>query len=265
LATAEIFSPNNRTWSQPFPLPEPIEGFTATLLNSGKVLLTGGYLASRGSVADAWLYDAALGAWSKAHPMSEARSSAVAIRVDNGKVLVVRGIRQPPNAQPSITSTEVMSAELYDPISNSWSRTSTPPSALNGYRGSQYALPVNDGRELFLFLGPSVTATRPVAAVFYDPASDRWTTSPGMEVRADAGIDAVRLSNGKVLVLLSNQSVLFDPGGTAVAPAASGTKPAENLLDSARTTPYIALIALLFLVVLLVRYANAQLAARRRA
>lgn len=81
-----------------------------------------------------------------------------------------------------------------------------------------------------------------MVAMFYDPTADRWSAGPSVISAGSAfGIPAVRLSNGKVLVLLSSQSVLFDPGGTSTptAPeAAAPFGPAANPLNSSRTTPH---------------------------
>ncbi|HVS04628.1 MAG TPA: kelch repeat-containing protein [Candidatus Dormibacteraeota bacterium] len=261
LATAEIFDPTTRSWKQPFSLPEPIEQFTATLLESGKVLLAGGYVANRGSVVDSWLYDPGTGTWSKAHPLLESRSSAIATRLANGKVLVIGGVRLPANATPGIFSS-LTSGELYDPVSDSWSRLSTaPPIATNG---AASAVLLNDGRVLLLLRGPSATPTSPLVAEFYDPTVDRWNAGPSVISASSAfGIEAVRLSTGRVLVMLSNESVLFDPGGTSALPAAAAPlQQAENPLNSARTTPYLVVSALFFLLIVLVRYARARIASR---
>jgi N-acetylneuraminic acid mutarotase len=265
LATAEIFDPATRSWSQPFAIPEPIEQFTATLLESGKVLLAGGYLANRGAVADAWLYDPGTGQWSKARPMPERRSHAIALRLVTGKVLVVGGVQLPANAAPGIFA-PVTTAELYDPASNSWSKLATPPSIATN--GAAQAVLLNDGRALLLIRGPSATPTSPMVAVFYDPTTDRWSAGPSLITAGSAfGIPAVRLSTGRVLVLLSNQSVVFDPGATSApgAPAAAApVQPAENPLNSARTTPYLFMSALFFLLIILVRYVRVRIASRLR-
>src|SRR6202030_4259237 len=76
---------------------------TATLLSSGKVLVTGGY--NGGYLASAELYDPATGSWAATASLITARSSHTATLLPNGKVLVYAGFG---------SSGVLASAELYD-------------------------------------------------------------------------------------------------------------------------------------------------------
>lgn len=88
-------------------------GHTATLLQSGKVLVVGGvgtdYLAS------AELYDPTTGTWTGTGSLPAARYGHTATLLPNGKVLVVGGTDS--------TNARVSSAQLYDPAAGTWMAT----------------------------------------------------------------------------------------------------------------------------------------------
>src|SRR5438105_637540 len=87
---------------------------TATLLDSGKVLVAGGDNSSGSFVSSAELYDPATGTWSSTGSLVTARNGHTATLLDSGKVLVAGGYG---------SSGVLSSAELYDPASGSWSST----------------------------------------------------------------------------------------------------------------------------------------------
>ena len=62
---------------------------TATLLNNGKVLVTGG--SSGGTLNSPEIYDPSTNTWQFAAPMGSARSLHSATLMQNGKVLVAGG------------------------------------------------------------------------------------------------------------------------------------------------------------------------------
>jgi hypothetical protein len=100
--------------------------------------------------------------------------------------------------------------------------------------------------------------------VLYDPVANDWTISTSLEVRNYSGNEAALLPNGKLLVMLAGASTVFDPGATAPASSGQRPQPAENPLNSSALTPYLALAAMFFLLVLGMRFAHAQLSQRRR-
>ncbi len=95
---------------------------TATLLNNGKVLVSGGGTSNvigpsqsfgyGNYLTSAELYDPASNTWSAAGSMTTARFNDKAVLLLNGMVLVTGGYND--------TDGYVSSAELYSPISNTW-------------------------------------------------------------------------------------------------------------------------------------------------
>jgi N-acetylneuraminic acid mutarotase len=203
------------------------DGHTATLLASGKVLVTGGATGS-GVTASAELYDPASNTWSTAPSMSSARSSHTATLLAGGRVLVIGGAGTGGGA----------SAELYDPASNTWS---TAPS-MSSARSSHTATLLANGK--VLVIGGSTNPITGVAASpeLYDPGSNTWSVAPDGSYHGD-GPSATLLADGKVLVAggyfeksYSSAAELYDPvrntwSATASMNSVRGPNTATRLAD----------------------------------
>ncbi len=96
LGSVELFDPTSGTFSAASPLPEPRDHHSATLLENGQVLIAGGGQGSEISLptgekvlGSAVLYDPAANAWKPTGSMHTARAGHRAVRLDDGRVLVV--------------------------------------------------------------------------------------------------------------------------------------------------------------------------------
>ena len=153
-------------------------GHTATLLSDGRVLVAGGFNASK-RLASAELYDPRSGSWTATGSMLEARSNHTATLLADGRVLVASGALDPPGG-----SIFAQHAELYDPDTGTWSAT-------GGLSFLPFYLPptatlLADGRVL---LEGSV----------YDPDTGTWHATQGM-VEPGHEYAATRLPDGTVVV-----------------------------------------------------------------
>jgi hypothetical protein len=134
-STAEIFDPTLNASTATVNMSLPRADHTATLLPGGKVLITGGIikLPGPGSLPDcptgpqatcvtstAEVFDPQTMTFSPtAQPMSNKRANHTAVRLTDGRVLIVGGHGDDQEMLPP-------SAEIYDPATNTFTPTSPP-------------------------------------------------------------------------------------------------------------------------------------------
>lgn len=154
---------------------------TATLLNNGKVLITGGIVEDGIILKSAELYDPDSQTFSAIGDMTQVRVNHTATLLANGKVLIVGG---------DFRNT-YMSAELYDPEANRFMATGSMHTPRDGFRAT--LLP--DGRVLITGLGLQGGAS----AEIYDPAKGEFTVTGEMKTPRQMH-SAMLLPDGRVLI-----------------------------------------------------------------
>lgn len=180
----------------------PRVNHTATLLNSGMVLITGGTDNNGNALATAELFDPSSGIFSSTGSMASTRTNHTATLLASGQVLVAGGC----NFLGSCFSGAQSSAELYDPATGSFAATGS----LGTARGGHTATLLQNGKVL---IAGGITVT----AELYDPVS-RTFSSTGDMGAIRSGHTATLLATGKVLVAGGTNSggtlataELFDP------------------------------------------------------
>jgi hypothetical protein len=138
---AELYDPATSAWTYTGALAGDRYGHTATLLPNGKVLVAGGTYLNHGSgqqlqqiLYSAELYNPDTGTWTPTGSMVVNRSDHTATLLPNGKVLVAGGF-----SGSGLDGVPVNSAELYDPVSGTW--TATGALAVNRYWHTATLLP----------------------------------------------------------------------------------------------------------------------------
>jgi N-acetylneuraminic acid mutarotase len=112
---------------------------TATPLEDGKVLVVGGLIGCRQgceTTNTAELYDPASGTWSSAGTLPDPLANHAAVRLQNGKVLVVGGYTR--------LNVLLSTAHLYDPETGQWS----PAGNLGSARQFHTAVVLANGKVL---------------------------------------------------------------------------------------------------------------------
>jgi uncharacterized delta-60 repeat protein len=114
----ELFDPATGTWSPAGTLPDGRIGHQATLLASGRVLVTGGSTVSLlpSVLRRTDVYDPATGTWARSGDLTVARFLHTATLLPNGRVLAAGGAGP---AVPSGTS------EQYDPVTGAWTQAAS--------------------------------------------------------------------------------------------------------------------------------------------
>jgi hypothetical protein len=230
--TADLFDPSTDTWSSAAPMSELRWQHTATVLSSGRMLVTGGTTSSSGPFATAELYDSASNAWSSAGLMSSPRYQHTASLLGNGTVLVAGG-----NDGDSCTCTTFLtSADLYNPTTNSF--TATGP--LNTARYAHTATVLANGKVLVTggFGGATSTiqsgGSALASAEIYDPTAGTWTVTGSMN-SPRTNHTATLLPSGKVLVAGGSNGTateasaeIYDPTSGTWTLAAPMTTPRQS-------------------------------------
>ena len=199
---------------------------SATILEDGRVLVTGGHGTSSNALTSAEVYDPSTNAWSSAGDMADKRPEGhTSTLLPDGKVLVIGGKKAP---------------EVYDPSANSWSTTAL----LTDPRMRHTATLLDDGRVLVTG-GRDMTKAgdQKLASVeLYDPSTGEWSlAAPMLEERLNHG--AALLPDGKVLVVsgfsrgqeFKYSAETYDPSTEIWSPAGAPLKERESSFATTAT------------------------------
>jgi hypothetical protein len=186
---------------------------TATLLASGKVLIVGGWNGHRADGSDdppwdplfAELFDPASGTFAESGSMSTTRIGHSAIRLNDGKVIVLGGIPSTQNLHEVLPDPQF--AELYDPATGTFSSAGSFALTQTNYTVTL----LNTG--MILIAGGEQEGIALDLAELLDPATGNLTTTGGL-VDKRAGHTATSLKDGRVLVTGGT-----DANGSALATA----------------------------------------------
>jgi hypothetical protein len=138
--------------------------------------------------------------WAMTTPMPTARDRAAAVRLRDGRVLVVAG------SDPQATPSDLSVVELFDPATSTWTSAGAIGAVASGFGLTL----LTDGR--VLRTGGFTGAVAPLAtAELFDPTTGSWTSTAAM-VTARFGHSAVLLTDGRLLVA----------GGTTATPTGLG-------------------------------------------
>lgn len=172
VSSSEIFDPGTETWSDGPQLTAARQNHTAVLLSDGRVAIIGGGSSTSNGVpagADVTgtveVFDPATDTVSAGPPLQHARGHHRAVRLDDGRVLVVGGVAE--------GATAVLPAEMLAADGSAWVETGA----------------ITTGRALFgavrdasgdVVIAGGIGSSLLRSAERFDPASGTWSTLPQM-------------------------------------------------------------------------------------
>ena len=205
--------------------------FVAVEQLNGNVLVAGGYdglaffVGGPPVFPDAEIYNWHTGAWTQIAPMNTARAAPVAVRLEDGRTMVVGGA----DADFNILD----SAEIYDPSTNTWSLTDP----MNAAHFEDFPAVLLPGGKVLVAGGTGSDGfTQLSSAEIFDETTGTWTPTGSMNVGRGEFVNAV-LHDGRVLVA---GGIATD--GTAIASAeiydpVTGTWTLTGSMSTARIDP----------------------------
>jgi hypothetical protein len=199
LATSELYDPVSSTFSASANMATPRTLHAATVLQDGRVLLTGGQwnMAVRSILKSAELYDPATGTFAPAGDMAVERYWHTSTLLPSGQVLITGGY--------GLTGGALRSAELYDPATGLFSATGDMTAPRYGQTATLLAA---DG---VVLVAGGFGATLLDGADLYDPATGTFQATGSLNI-ARQFHTATAIPGGKVLIT---------GGLTSVAPLSS--------------------------------------------
>ncbi|MGH9123920.1 MAG: Kelch repeat-containing protein [Acidimicrobiales bacterium] len=212
--TAEVYNPSTGKWTATQPMAQARFEASATALSDGRVLIAGGLggtpvPSSTGlmynPLTSAEIFDPAVGAFTGAGNMMQARALQSAARLATGDVLVAGGLGGT-NGTMSLAT-----VEEFKPTTGAWTEVSPLVMSRDGA-----AIAVLKNGMIAVMGGETVNQgeRRSLAtAEVFDPAKDVWNPAGSMACpRSEAG--AVVLSDGSVLAVAGDTAF---PGQPPVA------------------------------------------------
>ena len=231
----DVFDPSLNSWT---PLPKPPTqriGPDMVLLDDGRVLVLGGQdIVPSGPqdvilpfVGTAEIFIPETNEWQQAAAMDQPLFRQAAVRLSDGRVLVVGGIFLSDGKESA-------RAEIYDPTTDTW----TPTEDMSIERGRPNAILLADGRVLVTGHQRFDFRATTGRVDIYDPDTDTWTAADELSQPSD-GHSLTLLPDGKVLAAGGENPVvrssnyystteIFDPSTNSWSPGPELSEPRSS-------------------------------------
>jgi hypothetical protein len=218
LASAELYDPNSGTFSFTGSLNVGRTYHSATLLNNGMVLVTGGRNVANGELTDSELYDPSAGTFSTTGALNTARDSHTATLLNDGTVLIAGGEVYQSNTGLYVPTAN---AEIYNPSTGTFTATGN----LNAASSAHSATLLNSGKVLIAGgWGGGSGAGGLSRTELYDPVARTFALSTSLSSPRQLFASTI-LSTGQVLLVggydnnnhLIVPADLYDPASATVS------------------------------------------------
>ncbi len=208
----------------------------AVTLKDGRAFLTGGgggSLTAPSGNATTEIFEPVLRSYSAGPALSSDRGYHTATLLNDGRVLIAGGV--------STGSVTLASCDLYDPVTNSMTPAAPMPGPRAGHTatllGNGKVLVAGGGSNFVIPVGGTFTAVLGSAldtGAVYDPATNTWTPAGNLMAAKRFGAAAVRLNDGRALVMsgISGTASLFGITTITFTATTSYFNPATNTFSA---------------------------------
>jgi hypothetical protein len=182
--TCEIYDPSTDSWSNAASMSVARSSHTATLLPSGKVLVSGGFNGGGYALSSAELYDPISNSWTSVDAMGYGRYRHQAIVLNDDEILVVGGRQGNADGTGAMRIwAPVSTCEIYSVSADTW----TPAAPMNETRVESGLARLPDGRVLaaggindtLVISDWGQPASR--TCEIYDPVTDTWSLTDSLQ------------------------------------------------------------------------------------
>lgn len=198
-SSTAVYDPETHRWSASGLLRTARMAFAAAPLAGGGVLVAGGLLITQRQEGRALrsveTWSPRTGRWSEVASLASVRMGAVAVTLEDGRVLVVGGFPSRGADRPLKT------AELYDPATERWGDAGS----LTAPRGAFTLVPLRGGGALVV--GGQDDEDQ---AEVFDPATRTWSRVDG-DAPTGKRPAAASLRDGRLLVVSGRTARIYDP------------------------------------------------------
>ena len=226
--SSQLIAAGSNTWTTTGNLSEARSGAAAVLLSDGRILLTGGRIpltggtGASGPAATTEFFNTN-GTFSAGPDMQDARANHTAVVLQDGRVLVVGGA----TSNGGVTN----SAEVYDPVANSWKLLEN---SMNVPRSGHTASLLLDGT--VLIAGGQSTSGPTNTLEIFSPATNSFMPVSGTLSSSRVQHAAAVFQDGRVLIAGGSDGTvslksadIYDPVSGAVSSAGTMSSPRAGL------------------------------------
>ncbi|MBD0285789.1 MAG: hypothetical protein ICV79_10250, partial [Flavisolibacter sp.] len=208
-SSTEFYSPATNTFSPGPPMSTKRAGHTATLLNDGNILITGGF-NNEGFLRTAEIFNVRSGEFEIVNGLlSEPRAAHTATLLNDGRVVLVGGVNGGLKANQLI--------DMYDPATNTISKISSLITARTGHTATL----LNNGRLLIAGGSENWRSNVLNTCELFDPVANTVSQTASLQLIRNKHA-AVKLQDDKVLIIAGSNDAeriggryrtceLFDP------------------------------------------------------